>query len=119
MGHIIEAKYTRVLPSEVPLEMIRKYEALGPAIKYSDTMPQQNPFQHSNQQPIPQNEIKDLSGFQTIELLADNKKYEFYKMPQQKQYRGKTRSLRNPYFMCRTGIIRINIDITSKPSLTN
>jgi hypothetical protein len=117
-GHINEAKYTWVLPSEVPQEMISKYEALGPAIKYSDTVPQQNPFQHVNQQPIQQNEIKDVSGYQTIELLVDNQKYVFYKMPQQIQYRGKTRILRYPYFMCRKGIIWNNTDVTTVPSVS-
>ncbi len=110
-GNIIDEKYEWMKPCRELNDMIIVFEALGPAIKWNDTIEATNEFQHFNQEPIQACEIKDLSMYPKIELLVGDKKYEFYEMPQRFQYRGVWRELRQPYFMCRTGVIWQNIHL--------
>jgi hypothetical protein len=59
------------VPLKVPQALRDAYEALGPALKYTDAIPLPRAYQHERQQPIQPHEIKDLCGVERIELLAN------------------------------------------------
>jgi len=105
LGHVIDEKYEWEKPSRELSEMIAVYEQLGPAITYNEEIEVLHQFQHINQEPIKECELKDLSSYPKIELFVDEKKYEFYELPKRFQYKGVWRTLRYPYFMSRNGII--------------
>jgi hypothetical protein len=113
-GYYVNTYYAWEVPAKVPQALIEAYEALGPAVTYETVIPPPRPYQHANQQPIQPHEIKDLSGVERIELLANGvSKYEFYKIPTNLKYRAVTRTLRFPYFISRTGLIWNNATITA------
>ncbi len=118
-GAYVDTYYSWELPAKVPQALIEAYEALGPAVTYETVIPPPRPYQHPNQQPIQPHEIKDLSGVEKIELVANGFKYEFYKIPTNLKYRAVTRTLRFPYFISRTGLIWNNASIAANNKKLN